>query len=198
MRMFGSLKHGGDKSPLEGGSHYLLTSLWGAAGCGGVWQSSKIITKKKSGATEKGRGEAAEESPGGWELFRRSWREGEWGLVMREERRLLRLLLLLFSQTDERPACWAPRGRDVILKPNVSCAGTVSRQTGARSGVSDWGWQGAAPSGTAQSCTAVRDRGGGVEGKVRRTGWMYVWKTHSVVLKCCGHISWEWGPAGRE
>lgn len=60
MRMFGSLKHGGDKSLLAGGPHYLLTSLEvlrGAEGLGKV--------KKKLGATEKGRGEAAKQNPGG-------------------------------------------------------------------------------------------------------------------------------------
>lgn len=39
MRMFGSLKHGGDKSLLAGGPHYLFTSLEVLRGADGVRQS---------------------------------------------------------------------------------------------------------------------------------------------------------------
>lgn len=128
MRMFGSLKHGGDKSPLAGGPHYLFTSLevfgvWGE----GVRQSAKIIIKKRIGATEK-----RKRGSDGWESWRLRVvseeldRGGMRACHQRGRRRLVRLLLLLFSQTDERPACWETRCRDVILKPNMSCAG-VSR-----------------------------------------------------------------------
>lgn len=74
---------------------------------------------------KEGRGGESKENPGEWELFLSSWREEVWELVIKEETRLVRLLLLLllFSQTDERPARWAPRCRDVILKPKLSCAG---------------------------------------------------------------------------
>lgn len=55
-------------------------------------------------------GEATEENPesclrGVAERERVRERETGLELVIREERRLLRLLLLLFSHTDGRPAC---------------------------------------------------------------------------------------------
>lgn len=65
--------------------------------------------KKKIGATENQRRGRMGGGDGGesGELFQKSCRERETGLelVIREERRLLRLLLLLFSHTDGRPAC---------------------------------------------------------------------------------------------
>lgn len=44
MRIFASLKHEGDKSPLAGGPHYLLTSLEVLRGAEGL---DKVKKKKK-------------------------------------------------------------------------------------------------------------------------------------------------------
>ena len=148
---------GGDKSPLAGGPHYLLTSPGGVEGCVGVRQSNTRTEREggRKNEVQLKRGRWGSDGGESWRLRvvsdelerererderRERWR-GEWEAVIREERRLLRLLLLLFSQTDERPARWAPRCRDVILKPNMSCAGACHVMWLRAHGASDWVWQ---------------------------------------------------------
>lgn len=100
-------------------SSHLCTGLGDAGGLGKVKNEGN--NKNKRGATEKERGRRLRRILEVASSSLRVWKRGNESLS--SKRRLVRLLLLLIFQPDERPACSAPRCRDVILKPTMSCAG---------------------------------------------------------------------------